>query len=36
MRGAIVKVKDVMTKEPRTCTPDTMLAAAAHEMWDGD
>jgi len=31
-----VKVKDVMTKEPRTCTPDMTLAAAAREMWDGD
>jgi CBS domain-containing protein len=31
-----VKVKDIMTKEPRTCTPDMTLAAAAHEMWAGD
>jgi CBS domain-containing protein len=25
-----MKVKDLMTREPRTCSPDTTLAAAAH------
>jgi CBS domain-containing protein len=31
-----MKVKDIMTRAPRTCSPDTTLAAAAHEMWAGD
>jgi CBS domain-containing protein len=31
-----MKVTDIMTKEPRTCTPDTTLAEAASLMWDGD
>ena len=31
-----MKVKDLMTREPRTCSPDTTLASAAHLMWDGD
>ena len=31
-----MKIKDVMTTEPRTCTPDTNLAAAAALMLDGD
>ena len=31
-----MKVKDVMTKEPKTCTLDTTLAEAAHLMWEGD
>jgi CBS domain-containing protein len=31
-----MKVKDLMTREPRTCSPDTTLAAAGHLMWDGD
>jgi CBS domain-containing protein len=31
-----VKVKDIMTGEPRTCSPDTNLAAAAALMIDGD
>jgi CBS domain-containing protein len=31
-----MKVKDLMTREPRTCSPDTTLAVAAHLMWDGD
>jgi CBS domain-containing protein len=31
-----VKVKDIMTGEPRTCSPDTNLAAAAALMLDGD
>jgi CBS domain-containing protein len=28
-----MKVKDVMTKEVKTCTPETDLAAAAESMW---
>ena len=31
-----MKVKDIMTTEPKTCTPDTTVAEAAHLMWDGD
>jgi CBS domain-containing protein len=31
-----MKVKDLMTSEPRTCSPDTNLAAAAALMLDGD
>ena len=31
-----MKVKEIMTTEPATCTPDTTLAAAAHLMWDSD
>jgi CBS domain-containing protein len=31
-----MKIKDVMTREPRTCTGDTNLAAAAALMLDGD
>ncbi|HLG57493.1 MAG TPA: CBS domain-containing protein [Vicinamibacterales bacterium] len=31
-----MKVKDLMTKEPKTCTPETTLAAAAQLMWEGD
>lgn len=31
-----MKAKDVMTAEPRTCTPATSLAAAAALMLDGD
>jgi CBS domain-containing protein len=31
-----VKVKDIMTGEPRTCSRDTNLAAAAALMLDGD
>ena len=31
-----MQVKDVMTKEPRTCSPTTNLAAAAAIMLDGD
>ena len=31
-----MKVKDIMTAEPRTCTSQTTVAAAAKEMWDGD
>ena len=31
-----MKVKDIMTTDIKTCTPDTTLAEAAHMMWDGD
>jgi CBS domain-containing protein len=31
-----MKVKEIMTTEPKTCTPDTSVADAAHLMWDGD
>ena len=31
-----MKVKEIMTAEPKTCTPDTTLAEAAHLMWEGD
>lgn len=31
-----MKVKDLMTTDVKTCTPDTTLAAAAHLMWEGD
>jgi CBS-domain-containing membrane protein len=29
-------VEQLMTKEVRTCGPRDTLAAAAHQMWDGD
>jgi CBS domain-containing protein len=32
----MVKVKDIMTAEPRVCSPSTDLAAAAALMLDGD
>ncbi len=31
-----MKVKDVMTKEVKTCAPETDLAAAAESMWRRD
>ena len=31
-----MKVKELMTTDVRTCTPDTTVAEAAHLMWDGD
>jgi CBS domain-containing protein len=31
-----MKVKDLMTTDVRTCTPDTTVAEAAQLMWDGD
>lgn len=31
-----MKIKDIMTGDPRTCSPDTNLAAAAALMLDGD
>lgn len=31
-----MKIKDVMTPQPLSCTPDTTLAEAGHLMWEGD
>ena len=31
-----MKVEDIMTKEVRTCRPETNLAEAAMQMWRGD
>jgi CBS domain-containing protein len=31
-----MKVKELMTTDVRTCTPDTTVAEAAHLMWEGD
>jgi CBS domain-containing protein len=31
-----MKVKDLMTTDVKTCSPDTTVAEAAHLMWDGD
>ena len=31
-----MKVKEIMTKEPVTCSPDTTVAEAAHLMWEAD
>ena len=31
-----MKVKDIMTGDPRVCTPDTTVAEAARLMWEGD
>ena len=31
-----MKVKDIMTTDLKTCTPDTTLGEAAHLMWEGD
>ena len=31
-----MKVKELMTHEPKTCTPDTTVAEAAHLMWEAD
>lgn len=31
-----MKVKQLMTVEPKTCTPDTTVAEAAHLMWEAD
>jgi CBS domain-containing protein len=31
-----MKVKELMTHEPRTCTPDATVAEAAHLMWEAD
>lgn len=30
-----MKVKEIMTTDVKTCTPDTTVAEAAHLMWDG-
>ena len=31
-----MKVKEIMTNNPATCTPDATLAEAAHLMWEAD
>lgn len=31
-----MKVQEVMTRDAKTCVPDTNLAQAARLMWDGD
>jgi CBS domain-containing protein len=31
-----MKVKDIMTAGPKTCTPETTVAEAATLMWEGD
>jgi CBS domain-containing protein len=31
-----MKVRDLMTSEVRTCRPDTNLAEAMRDMWEGD
>lgn len=31
-----MKVKELMSREVRTCTPDESLSLAAQRMWDGD
>ena len=31
-----MKVKEIMTTDPMTCTPEVTLAAAANLMWQGD
>jgi CBS domain-containing protein len=31
-----MKVKEIMTAGPKSCGPDTTLAAAANLMWEGD
>jgi CBS domain-containing protein len=36
MKERAMKVKDIMTTDLKTCTPDTTVAEAAHLMWDGD
>jgi CBS domain-containing protein len=33
---AMMKVKDLMSAEPKICAPDTTAAAAANLMWEGD
>jgi CBS domain-containing protein len=31
-----MKVEDVMTCTPRSCSPDASVAAAARQLWEGD
>lgn len=31
-----MKVQDIMTRDVHTCSPDTNLAMAAMQMWNGD
>ena len=35
-KGTIMKIRDIMTSEPMTCSPHTNLAAAAELMLKGD
>ncbi|MFM7137093.1 MAG: CBS domain-containing protein [Planctomycetota bacterium] len=35
-RATQVRVRDVMTNEVRSCSPETSLAVAAAIMWEGD
>ncbi len=32
----VMNVEAVMTKDPKTCTPETTVAEAAHLMWEAD
>jgi CBS domain-containing protein len=32
----MMKVKDIMTSEPRSCSPEASAADAAGQMWEGD
>jgi CBS domain-containing protein len=36
LRSVEMKVSEVMTKNVQFCTPETNLAAAAMQMWNGD
>ena len=36
LKETAMKVKDIMTTDLKTCTPDTTVAEAAHLMWDRD
>ena len=31
-----MRVRDLMTSDVRTCRPDTNLAEAVRDMWEGD
>ena len=34
--GVMMKVKDIMTSEPLSCSPEASAADAAGQMWEGD
>ena len=36
MKEAHVKIRDIMTSQPKTASPGTTLAAAAHVLWGAD
>lgn len=36
MNANVMKIQDVMTKDPRTCTPDDRLHEAARVLWEQD